>query len=289
MSEKFVLTTDSGCDLPRQYYKDHSIDVIDMSYVLNEKTYKDGDESMPPQVFYQKIREHAMPSTTQINPEEFTEFFEKHLVDGSNVLHLSFSSGLSGSYNSAVIAAGELNEKYGAEKVIVVDTLCASMGEGLLLDLVNAKKNEGVGFHELAEWAEDHKLKICHCVTVDNLFHLLRGGRVSKASAIVGSVLGIKPIIHVDPMGKLVPIDKIRGRNAAIDTLLQMMIKRTDGKYNGRVFISHGDCIDDANYLAQKIKDQFGVQEIMIHFIGPVIGAHSGPGTLALFFEGKNR
>ena len=286
----YVITTDSTCDMPRKYYEDNGISVIDLSYVLSGKTYKDGDGSLSPAEFYRQIREQkAMPSTTQINPDEYLIFFEEILQKGFNILHISFSSALSGSGNNAKLIATDLNETYGEQRVIVVDSLCASMGEGLLLSQAVELKKQGMGWEELARWVEDNKLKVCHYFTVDSLFHLLRGGRVSKASAIVGSVLGIKPILHVDDNGKLIPIDKVRGRKTSVDTLLNYMVEKAAPDYSGPVFISHGDSVEDAKYLAQKIEEKFPVKEFTIHFIGPVIGTHSGPGTLALFFIGSSR
>ena len=208
---------------------------------------------------------------------------------GNDVLYLGFSSGLSGTYNAGALAVRELSERYPQRKVYAVDTLCASLGQGLLVYLCCMKRREGATIEEVRDYAEATKLHLCHWFTVDDLMFLKRGGRVSAATAIVGSMLSIKPVMHVDDEGHLIKVDTARGRKASIRALVAEMEKRGIDLPNQHIFISHGDCEDDANYLAKLIREKFPVKDITINYVGPVIGAHSGPGTLALFFLGTKR
>ena len=206
-----------------------------------------------------------------------------------NLLYIAFSSGLSGTYTSAEIAKTDLMEKYPKQKIIVIDSLCASMGEGLLIHYAAKKKDNGASIEELAKWIENNKLSVCHWFTVDDLFHLKRGGRVSSVSALLGTMLGVKPILHVDDAGKLIPMEKVRGRKAALTALVEHMKKSAKVTPDDVVFISHGDSIDDANFIKDLVLKEFNVKEVRINYIGSVIGAHAGPGTIALFFMGQSR
>lgn len=285
---EFVITADSTVDLPKEYLAENNNTILSLSYMLEDKTYEDM-HGLSPEEVYEKIRKGALPTTSQINPEQAREAFEKIIKEGKDILHIGFSSGLSGSYNSARIAAEELEEEYPDAKIIVVDSLCASMGEGLLLYKVNEMKKHGKSLEETGRWAEDNKLHVCHNFTVDDLNHLHRGGRVSKATAVLGTMVNIKPVMHVDKEGHLVPVGKVRGRKKSLISLVDRMVEQIEGYDNDMVMISHGDCREEAEYVAQLVKEKTGISQIMINFVGPVIGTHSGPGTMALFFMGKER
>lgn len=286
----FVLVTDSTTDLPLAYVQKENIPFISLSYIFGEESIKDDfGQSTDFTAFYKRMRASEMPSTAQINVGDYIEFFTPFLEKELDILYIAFSSNLSGSYNSSRIAMEELKEKFPNRKIAIVDSLCASMGEGLLVHLAKQKMNAGVGFDELTQWVEDTKQKVCHWFTVDDLNHLQRGGRVSKASAFIGTLMSIKPVLNVDENGRLVARDKVRGRKQALDAVVEKMAKYAVNPSQQTIFISHGDCLVDAEYVRDKIKERFGVQEIMISYVGPVIGAHSGPGTIALFFLGKDR
>lgn len=285
---EFVITADSTVDLPKEYLAENNNTILSLSYMLEDKTYEDM-HGLSPEEVYEKIRKGALPTTSQINPEQAREAFEKIIKEGKDILHIGFSSGLSGSYNSARIAAEELEEEYPDAKIIVVDSLCASMGEGLLLYKVNEMKKHGKSLEETGRWAEENKLHICHNFTVDDLNHLHRGGRVSKATAVLGTMVNIKPVMHVDKEGHLVPVGKVRGRKKSLISLVDRMAEQIEGYDNDMVMISHGDCREEAEYVAQLVKEKTGISQVMINFVGPVIGTHSGPGTMALFFMGKER
>ncbi|EES48640.1 DegV family protein [Clostridium botulinum] len=288
--KKFIITTDTTADLPKEYFDENNIGLLTMSFQMDGKEYV-GDEVLDIKDFYDKMRSGSMPTTAQVNPEQAKIQFEKYLKEGYDVLHICFSSGLSGSFNSTRIASIELEETYPDNKVIVIDSLSVSSGEGLLVyKAVDLKKN-GKNIEEIAAWLEENKLNVCQYFTVDDLNHLYRGGRVSKTTAILGTVIGVKPIIHVDNEGKLIPISKTRGRKQSLAKLLDNMEKLM-GSYkceNDIIFVSHGDAEKDAEIVANKIRERFGIESIMINNIGPIIGTHSGPGTVAVFFMGENR
>lgn len=288
MERLFTLTTDSTADMPIAYYADNDIDFTRLKFTIDGNTYSDGDPNMSGKIFYDLVRSGKASVTTQVNIEEFKEFFEKALEKGKDVLHLCFSSGLSGTCNSALIAADELSEKYPDRKVVVVDSLCASMGQGLLLDYAVALRDEGKSIDEVAKWLENNKLKLVHYFTVDDLGHLQRGGRISKLTAVFGGLLNVKPILHVDNNGKLVSVGKVRGRKQSLDELVKIMGKLQDGKQK-KAFISHGDAEKDALYVAEQMKSRLGVETVITNCIGPVIGGHSGPGTIAVFYIGTER
>lgn len=287
---EYVITTDSTVDLPTEYLAEHQITYLPLSYMIDGTTYKDM-EGLSHTEFFGRIRKGSMPTTSQVNPDEAKAAFEPIIKEGKDILHIGFSSGLSGSYNSAVIAANELSEKYPEAKITVIDSLGASLGEGLLLIKAIERKEQGMQMDELASWVEENKLHVCACVTVDDLFHLQRGGRVSKASAILGSMVQIKPIIHLDDEGKLQVISKERGRKKSLNRIVAMMGERLSGfeDQNELVTVAHGDCIEDAEYVAQQVKEKYGVKEVLINGIGTVIGSHTGPGVVVLFFMGNKR
>ncbi|HIT89376.1 MAG TPA: DegV family protein [Candidatus Merdenecus merdavium] len=287
---EFVITTDNMADLPQSFIDEKGLGVMSLTYMIDGETY-DMNHELPVHEFYEKMRKGSMPTTSQVNPESAREEFLKYIQEGKDILHIAFSSGLSGSYQSAKIAADELLEEYPESKIAVVDSLAASLGEGLLVQKAVVMKEQGKSFHEIHTWLEEHKLNACHNFTVDDLFHLFRGGRVSRTTAILGTMINIKPIMHVDNEGKLIPIGKVRGRKRSLLTLVDNMEKQM-GSYrdkNDIILISHGDCLEDAYFVRDEITKRFGFTEFIINHVGPTIGAHSGPGTLALFFLGEER
>ena len=289
MSE-YVITTDNNSDLPEEYLKDHGVGCMYLSYSMDGKNYTHGN-FLPEHEFYEAMRNGSMPTTAQVNPENAKALLEPYLKEGKDILHIAFSSGLSGTYNSSRIAAEELMEEYPDRRIIVVDSLSASLGQGLLVWLAQQKKELGQTLEDVADWVEKNKLKMVHLFTVDDLNHLYRGGRVSRTTAIVGSMLNIKPVLHVDNEGKLTAIGKVRGRKKALQELVKLMDEKIGsfGADCDTIFISHGDCEQDAQYVAAKVKEKYNIKNIIINQVGATIGAHSGPGTMALLFMGDVR
>ena len=287
---KYVITTDNNSDLPDAYMQEHGVGCSYLSYAMDGVNYTH-DNFLPVEEFYARMRQGSMPTTAQVNPENAKNLMEPYLKEGADILHIAFSSGLSGSYNSCKIAAEELAEEYPQRKIIVIDSLAASLGQGLLVHLAVQKKEAGEEMEQVARWVEENKNKIVHAFTVDDLNHLYRGGRVSKTTAVLGGMLNIKPVLKVDDEGKLVPVGKVRGREKSLAALVDAMDEKI-GKYKDScdtVFMSHGDCIDDVNYVLEKIKARYPVKTILVNHVGATIGAHSGPGTVALFFLGEHR
>lgn len=290
---EYVILTESTTDLSPELIAELELEVIPMEFSLGDKTYHnypDGRE-LSFQDFYDQVRAGAMPHTAQVTMPAFMERAEPILQAGKDVLILAFSSALSGTYQSAKMAADELSEKYPENKVIAVDSRAASMGEGLMAFHAAKKRAAGMPIEELADWLEQNRDHLCHWFTVDDLNHLKRGGRVSSAAALFGTLLGIKPVLHVDNEGRLIPVSKVRGRRQSLDAMASKLEETFDPSEPQTVFISHGDAAEDAQYLADQIKKRMGnkIKEIVIHYIGPVIGAHSGPGTVALFFLGSHK
>ena len=283
----YVIFTDSSCDFDQNQIKKRGIKCLELTFRFDGDNAEYLNYQMPIEDFYQRMREGGVAKTAAVNSECFKEAFEEEIKAEKDVLYIGFSSGLSTTYNSARIAMDELRAEYPDAKLIAVDTLAASAGIALLIDMVLDKKNEGATIEEAAQFAEDNKMKIAHRFTVDDLVYLKRGGRVSAATAIVGNLLGIKPVLHVDNEGHLVSVGKVRGRHASLvalaDKLGETAIEGT------RVYISHGDCPDDARKLAEIIMSKYGYEIQLITDVGPVIGAHSGPGTMALFFVARER
>lgn len=287
----FIITTDSTADLPADYVAAHQLGIMSLTYTLEGETY-DWYHPMDVKEFYQKMRDGSMPTTSQVNPQTAKDLFTQWANEKDcDILHIAFSSGLSGSFGSAKIAAQELEEEGFPHKVIVVDSLCASLGEGLLIHKALQKQVSGASLEETANYVEETKLHIVHNFTVDNLFHLYRGGRVSKTKAFLGTLASIKPILHVDNDGHLIPLSNVRGRKKSLLTLVDSMEQQM-GSYadqNDIVFISHGDCEEEAQYVADQVKARFGIDSFLINYVGSTIGAHSGPGTMALFYLGEYR
>ena len=285
----FTIVTDSSADLPAGLVQELGVEVIPLAFTIQGKTYRNypDDREMDPKAFYQMLRSGEVATTSAANAFEFTSTVEPILQAGRDVLILAFSSGLSTTCQSAQLAAQELSEKYPERKVYVVDTLAASLGQGLLVWLAAQEKNEGRDIEEVREWVEENKLRLCHWFTVDDLHFLKRGGRISAATAVVGSMLSIKPVLHVDDEGHLINVGKASGRAASLTALVDKMEETAIDV--DTVFISHGDCLADAEKVKAMVEERFGTQKVVINHIGPVIGAHSGPGTLALFFLGTQR
>ena len=287
--QNYVIITDSGSDLSRELAAEAEVKVVDL-YVSVDGAEPVADSALDPKQFYAELRGKKTANTSAVNIESFKEAMIPYLEEGLDVLYLGFSSGLSSTYSSGKIAVEELSEKYPDRKLFAVDTLCASLGEGLIVYLAAQKRFAGESIEAVRDFVENNKLNLCHWFTVDDLFFLKRGGRVSGATAVVGTVLGIKPVMHVDNDGKLIKVGVARGRKASIDALFGKMKETMIGEgKDASVFISHGDCEEDARYLASRIENELGVKEVKIGYVGTVIGSHSGPGTLALFYVGTQR
>lgn len=287
----FVMLTDSSADLSAQMVQQADVEVIPLSFNIQGRTYHNypDNREMDPALFYDMLRAGELATTAAVNVGEYVQAIEPFLEQGRDVLVLAFSSGLSGTYNSSRLAVEELQEKYPQRKIYTVDTLCASLGQGLLVWLASQQRKEGKSIEEVRDWVEANKLSLCHQFTVDDLHFLKRGGRISATTAVVGSMLQIKPVLHVDDEGHLINIGKARGRHASLKALVDKMEKTVTEEGKKTVFISHGDCLKDAETVAEMVRQRFGTQDIRINYVGPVIGAHSGPGTLALFYLGTQR
>lgn len=285
----YVIFTDSSCDLSQEMLKTRSVECASLTFRFDSDSKEYSNNEMPIKAFYDKMRDGGVAKTAAANTEDFAKGFEKILKDGNDILYLGFSSGLSTTFNSARLASEDLKNKYPESKIICVDTLAASAGIALLIDMVIEKKNSGATIEEAAKYAEDMKLKICHWFTVDDLVYLKRGGRVSAATALVGNMLGIKPVLHVDNEGHLINVGKVRGRKVSIAALASKYGELCDDEGNKIVYISHADCLSEAEELGKMIKEKYGTETKLITDVGTVIGAHSGPGTIALFFVGKER
>ena len=285
----FKIHTDSACDISPALLSEWDVGFSELTFRFDgdEKEYSNNE--LAPEAFYQKMREGGVAKTAAVNVDTFVIAFEKILKEGYDVLHLGFSSGLSTTFNSARLAALQLAEDYPDRKIVVIDTLAASAGEGMLVYLAVKKLQEGVSLEETAAYIESIKLNLSHWFTVDDLVYLKRGGRVSPTAAFVGNMLGIKPVLHVDNEGHLTPVVKIRGRKMSIQEMANRYTETAIDPTAGPVFISHGDCLKDAEGLAAILKERHGVETEIITPVGPVIGAHAGPGVLALFFLGNER
>ncbi len=285
----YVILTDSSCDFTPELVRDTGVKVLELSFLLDGRSYRNDAEGsdIAFDAFYDQLRNKKNVTTSAVNQETFRVFMKKELDAGNDLIYIGFSSGLSSTYSAGAVVARELAEEYPQRKVYSVDSLCASLGQGLLVYLAAKKKQAGAGIDEVREYCESIKLNVCHQFTVDDLMFLKRGGRVSAVTAVAGTMLNIKPVLHVDNDGHLINIAKARGRRASIHALFDKMKATYTGEYKV-VFISHGDCIEDAEYLASLIRDEYGIDAV-IGYVGPVIGAHSGPGTLALFYIGSER
>lgn len=284
----YVITVNSTVDLPKKWVEERHVPVIPLKYTIDGKTYEDMN-GLSSKEFFQKLREGKMAVTSQVNPEEAKKALEPFLKEGKDVLHLGFSSALSGTYNSMRIAGEELKEEYPDRKIIIIDTLCACLGEAMLLYYALKLKGDGKTIDEVAEWIEANKLHVCHNVTIDDLDHLQRGGRISKTVAVLGGMVKIKPMIHMDDHGSLQVIGKERGRKRSLNKIVDTAVEQAKGWENDIIMITHGDCIEDAEYVAGLVREKMGIDNILINNIGTVIGSHTGPGVVAVFCMGNKR
>ena len=287
----FVLFTDSCCDLTDALAKEMQLHVQPLSVHLDADTYKNylDEREISYKDFYALIPKVKDIKTSAVNQQDFMNAMEPVLQEGKDILYIGFSSGLSGTYSAGALAAQELQEKYPERKLYAVDSLCASLGQGMYVYLGWKKKQSGATIDEVRDYLEAHKLNLCHWFTVDDLFHLKRGGRVSATTAVVGSMLSIKPVMHVDDEGHLVAVSKARGRKASLKQLVEEMKKTAIKPEEQVIFISHGDAQDEAEHLGNMIREELHVKDVIINYVGPVIGAHTGPGVIALFFLGSKR
>jgi len=284
----YAIVTDNNADLPLSYYEEHDIEVIYLSYIIDGETYTK-EKQLPTEDFYARMRKGSMPTTSQANPEQAREVFQKVLTKTKKIIYLAFSGGLSGTCNSGRIAAEEIMEEQPDVQITVIDSLAASLGQGLLVYKAVEKMEAGVSYEELVKWLEENKLHLVHYFTVDDLFHLYRGGRVSKTAAILGTMINLKPVLHVDDEGHLIAVSKVRGRKKSLAALVDAMEKLQGSYDNDIVMISHGDCEEEAEAVKKLVEERFGIHKFLIAPVGPTIGSHSGPGTMALFFFGENR
>lgn len=285
----YVIFTDSACDIPGETLAEWGVKfcALTLAFTGSEQQYRDGD--IPPATFYDRMRKGEVAKTAAVNVEAFRDAFEQEADKGKSILYLGFSSGLSTTFNSGRLALGQLSEKYPQQTFIAVDTLAASAGFGLLLYLTVQKKNGGAGITEAAQYAEDTKLHLCHWFTVDDLVYLKRGGRISPAAAFFGNALGIKPVMHVDNDGHLINMTKVHGRKTAIRALADKVGELGYDPKGGTIFVCHGDCMNDVDTLNGFLREKYGREINLAVNTGTVIGSHSGPGTLAIFFVGKER
>ena len=284
----YQIITDSCCDFPKALLETLNISVVPLSLSFRGEVWSDTtDEGL--KTIFAGLRNGETASTSAANPENWASVIEPVLQKGEDALVLTFSSGLSTTYQSAVIAASDLQEAYPQRKILVVDTLCASLGQGLLVWYACQKKEEGLSLEELAAWCEENKMKLCHWFTVDDLMYLKRGGRISATTALLGTMLNIKPVLHMDDEGHLINVSKVRSRKASIEALAAKVGSLGIPGANDTIFICHGDCIEDAEYLKSRLEALYGTKNVVIGYVGAVIGSHSGPGTLAVFFLGEHR
>lgn len=284
----YKIVTDSCCDFTQQMYRQLGADMVPLSVTFQGNTYNDRNDDSLKQM-YAQMRQGESATTSAVNPMRWEMAFREILKQGQDVLVIAFSSGLSTTYQSAVIAANELRDAYPNRRIYVVDSLAASMGQGLLVWYACRMQQEGQSMEAVRDWLEENKLHLCHWFTVDDLMFLQRGGRVSTATAILGTMLSVKPVLKVNDEGKLISVSKARGRKAALAALVKQFGEQAQGYDNDTVMISHGDCLEDAQTVAENLKQKYGVKNVIINYIGTVIGSHAGPGTVALFFLGKQR
>jgi len=287
----YVLMTDSSCDLPAALAEKMELSVLPLYVDVDGQKYVNylDEREISFREIYAKLRTKCPAKTSAVNFNDFLEPMEAALRAGRDVLYIGFSSGLSSTFDAGAAAARELAERYPERKVYAVDSLCASMGQGLMVYLAWMQKQQGKTIEQVRDYVEDNKLHLCHWFTIDDMMFLKRGGRISGATAVVGSMLSIKPVMHVDNDGHLIKVATARGRKASLKALADKAGELGVDLGIQTVFISHGDCLEDANYLADIMRTRFGVKEVVISYVGPVIGAHSGPGTVALFFLGRER
>lgn len=284
----YVILTDSSGDLPASVAQELSVGVIPLEVNIDGVGTKFNNE-LDEKEFYGFLRTKNGVKTSAANMERFKAFFEPYIDAGNDIIYLGFSSGLSATYMNGRNALAELSDEHPERKLVAIDTLAASLGQGLIVTLAAKKRDEGATFEEVVDYVENIKLHMCHWFTVDDLFFLKRGGRVSAATAVLGTMMSIKPVMHMDNEGHLINMAKARGRRASVLAIADKLSETGIDPDNQLMYICHGDCYDDAKLLADTVKAKYPNCEIMIGYTGPVIGAHSGPGTLALFFIGTER
>ncbi|MEG2295937.1 MAG: DegV family protein [Oscillospiraceae bacterium] len=285
----FVIIPDSTCDLSQEFLTENKIEVMQLSFLLDNTLYDQIDTVIDLHTFYTKMRSGSTPVTQQVNPENAFTCFEKYAKQGIDILCINLSSKLSGTYHSTCMAKQDIMEQYPDIKVHVVDTLSASMGEGILVHHANQMKKDGKNIEEIAHWLKQNAPKTCHFITVDDLNHLQRGGRLSKGSAIIGGILGIKPILRIDESGCVVPLDKVRGRKQSLAYIVDLVKEQAKLKNICVLAVAHADSLEDANTLVNMIKPIVPDATILLNFVGPTVGTHVGPGALGVFFVGENR
>ena len=282
---EYVLMTDSTSDLPWEYYAENDITVVSLSYIIDGVVSTDEMAAQDHyQSFYAQLRSGKQSTTSQVNTEQFTAAMTPILESGKDILYIAFSSNLSGSCQSGIQAAKALGKRFPERKIRVIDSLSASLGEGLLVLYAVEMRDAGASLDAVGDWVENHKLKLHHWFTVDDLNHLKRGGRVSSASAMIGTLLNIKPVLHVNEEGLLIPVEKARSRKKAIKRLFEKLVENEAQWDHGWIAISHGDCLEDALTLKQMVEQKYTFEKIVVSHVGSVIGSHSGAGTLAFFF-----
>ncbi len=287
----YKIVTESTTDLPQEIVNELEITVIPMTFGFENENYLNYPDNRELDIhkFYDRVKKGEKSTTALINSNIFEEYFEPIIKSGNDILYIGFSSGLSGTFSSSLIAAEELKQKYPDAKIICIDSFAASMGEGLLVYYAAKLKQQGQNIDQVSQWVLDNRFNLCHWFTVDDLNHLKRGGRISAMTATVGTALNVKPILHVDNEGHLISVHNVRGRKKSINSLLEHMEELCTKPEEQTIFISHADCLEETEYLAALIKEKFPVKEVVLNFIGPVIGSHTGQGAIALFFLGKER
>lgn len=287
----FTIVTDSSANLLDETIDKNDIKILPLTFMVDDVQHTSYSTSQASDLakFYKMMRDGKVITTSLPNLQSSKAMLEEILKSGSDLYYIGFSSGLSGTYTAIELILKELAATYPKQKVLSTDTLAASYGEGMLVCYAIDMRSEGKSIDEVFEWVEKNKLRLAHWFTVDDLHYLERGGRVSKTAAFAGTMLNIKPVLHVDNEGHLIPMQKVRGRKKSLDALVSHMEQSIEIPYKDKVFISHGDCLDDANYVADKVKEKFGIDDVSINILDPVIGAHSGPGTMALYFLGNER
>lgn len=286
----FWIVSDSCTDFPEAYMqKQKNLAIVPLMYQIDGQFHTPDGSDESTKAFYAKLRSGVVATTTQVTAEAWKEVFEKLLKEGHDVLCIAFSSALSGTHDAAVVAKDQLASEYPQRKLIVIDSKCASLGLGLLVHYAIQKRDAGATIEETAKWIIDNHQKIIHWFTVDDLQFLRRGGRVSATSAYIGGIMKIKPILHVSEEGKLIPREKVQGRKRSLRTLCDKVKEQAVDLENQTVFISHGDCLEEAEWLASIVREELHVKDVMLSYVGPVIGSHSGPGTMAIFFLGESR
>ena len=285
----FIISTDSTADLPKSYLEENKIAIHPLHYTVDDIEYGMDLTELSPTDFYKSMRNGKLPTTSATNPEFITKLMKEQVSREYDILHISFSSALSSSHNNAVVCSKNIMDKFPDTKIIVVDSLCVTVGQGLMVDKAVQLKNQGKTMEEIAVWIKENRQHFVHQFIVDDLFHLVRGGRLSKSTAVIGTALRIQPLIHVDENGKLANIGKIRGRKKGLNALADNIEEKAKGFELNKVFISHADCIDDAYYVADRIKNKYKIENIMISDISPTIGAHTGAGAVVAAYLGKER